>query len=189
MIVSWNWLNELVELPADAQEFAEKLTMAGAEVEEITYTAQRLKGTIIAKILNLTPHPERKNLMVVTLTWGDEGRATCITGARNVREGDVVPYAPPGAVLADGTVIGIEEFDEIKSYGMMLSADEMGLPLLTQEEGILILPQDAPLGKDAASWLGIKDVMFDVSITPNRGTCSAWWESLVKLMPCSQILL
>lgn len=169
MIVSWNWLNELVELPADAQEFAEKLTMAGAEVEEITYTAQRLKGTIIAKILNLTPHPERKNLMVVTLTWGDEGRATCITGARNVREGDVVPYAPPGAVLADGTVIGIEEFDEIKSYGMMLSADEMGLPSLTQEEGILILPQDAPLGKDAASWLGIKDVIFDVSITPNRG--------------------
>lgn len=169
MLISWNWLNELVNLTADAQEFAENLTMAGTEVEEMSYTADKLKGTIIAKVLNIISHPEKKNLKVATLAWGKEIIATCITAAPNVKVGDVVPYAPPGATIADGTTLGIEEFGGIKSYGMMLSAEEMGMPLLSQEVGILILPQDAPLGDDAARWLGIKDIIFDVSITPNRG--------------------
>ena len=168
MLVSWNWLTELVDLQINANDFAEKLTMAGAEVENLSYTAQKLDGIIIAKVLEMTPHRERKNLQVVTLVWGDE-RAICVTGAQNVKEGDIVPYAPPGATIADGSVLGIEEFDGVKSFGMMLSADEIGLPLLSQEEGILILSQDAPLGGDAASWLGIKDVVLDVSVTPNRG--------------------
>jgi len=168
MLVSWNWLNELVSLPASALEFADKLTMAGAEVEEINQVACKLNGVVIAKVTDISVHPTKKNLKVATLSW-NEGTATCVTGAQNVKEGNIVPYAPPGAVIADGTTLGIEEFEGIKSYGMMLSADEMGLPLLSQEEGILTLPPDAPLGEDAALWLGIKDTVFDVSITPNRG--------------------
>jgi len=168
MLVSWNWLNELVSLPTNVSEFAERLTMAGAEVEEINQVAGKLKDVVIAKVTSMSLHPTKKNLKVVTLTWNGT-TATCVTGAQNVKEGDMVPYAPPGAVIADGTTLGIEEFEGIKSHGMMLSADEMGLPLLSQEEGILILPPDAPLGEDAAAWLGIKDFVLDVSITPNRG--------------------
>jgi len=197
MLVSWNWLNELVSLPTSALEFADKLTMAGAEVEEINQVACKLNGVVIAKVTDISVHPTKKNLKVVTLSW-NEGTATCVTGAQNVKEGDIVPYAPPGAVIADGTTLGIEEFEGIKSYGMMLSADEMGLPLLSQEEGILILPPDAPLGEDAALWLGIKDTVFDVSITPNRGdllsmvgmareACALFPDSLLKDIKCPPI--
>jgi len=115
VLVSWNWLTELVDLQINVNDFAEKLTMAGAEVENLSYTAQKLDGIIIAKVLEMAPHRERKNLQVVTLVWGDE-RAICVTGAQNVKEGDIVPYAPPGATIADGSVLGIEEFDGVKCF-------------------------------------------------------------------------
>ena len=168
MKLSWKWLQEIVFLPVDVFTLAEKLTAAGTEVESIEGVAPNLVGAVIASVREITPHSGASHLKVAEVEWG-KGSARCITAATNVKKGDKVPYGPPGAVLADGTVLGVRDFDGASSEGMMLSAEEIGLPSIQEEEGILILPPDAPIGEDVRSWLGLDDVVMELSITPNRG--------------------
>ena len=168
MKLSWKWLQEIAFLPVDVFTLAEKLTAAGTEVESIEGVAPNLVGAVIASVREITPHSGASHLKVAEVEWG-KGSARCITAATNVKKGDKVPYGPPGAVLADGTVLGVRDFDGASSEGMMLSAEEIGLPSIQEEEGILILPPDAPIGEDVRSWLGLDDVVMELSITPNRG--------------------
>ena len=168
MLVSWNWLNGLVSIPASLEEVAEKLTLTGCEVEAITRPCERLSGVRVAQVIALEPHSRKNSLRVASLNYG-EGAAVCVTAATNLKIGDLVPYGPSGAVLADGTVLGERDFDGVVSQGMMLSADEIGLPDIADESGILRLPSDAPVGKDVKKYLRLDDAVLDISITPNRG--------------------
>ena len=84
-------------------------------------------------------------------------------------KGKLVPYGPPASTLSDGTILGIREFGSLASEGMVLSASELGLPELEREHGIFILPEKTPLGVDFKKHFELNDVIFDVSITPNRG--------------------
>ncbi|MBR0035289.1 MAG: phenylalanine--tRNA ligase subunit beta, partial [Synergistaceae bacterium] len=97
------------------------------------------------------------------------GRKICVTSAKNMRQGDTVFYAGEGSVLPDGTVMGTRDFHGVMSYGMMLSAEELGLHDVDDPSGLLILPKDAMPGDDARNLYHIGDVILDVSITPNRG--------------------
>ena len=145
MLVSWNLLEDFITLSAGPEEAAERLTMAGAEVEGIEYTARALKGVVASRILSLTPHPAKENLLVACLSTG-RGESVCVTNAENVRAGDRVFYAPPGSTLPDGMEMGVRDFYGLESAGMMLSAAELGVPEAGDADGILILPVDAPVG-------------------------------------------
>lgn len=168
MLVSMRWLKELISVPAATDVLAERLTFTGTEVEAIERLGEKLKGIVVASVLSLEKHPEGDNLLIAELDLGGP-RERCVTAATNLSVGDRICYAPPGAVLADGTVMGERDFQGVVSRGMMLSAQELGVPDVAVEYGILRLPEDAPLGADAVGVLGLDDEILDISITPNRG--------------------
>lgn len=168
MLVSWNWLKELVDLPLDVHVVADRLTVTGNEIESITCPRGSLAGAVVARVASLDPHRSNPALMVARLETGSED-ALCVTAATNLKQGDFIPYAPPGAVLADGAVLGERDFDGVVSQGMMLSAQEIGVPDAADEFGILRLPSDIPLGSDVSSSLGLDDYILELSVTPNRG--------------------
>lgn len=168
MLVSMKWLKELIAVPVATDVLAERLTFTGTEVESIERPGEKLKGIIVAGILSLEKHPGAENLLIAELDLGGP-REKCVTAATNLSVGDRICFAPPGAVLSDGTVLGERNFKGVVSRGMMLSAEELGVPDVALESGILRLPETAPLGSDAVVFLGLDDEILDISITPNRG--------------------
>ena len=170
MLLSINWLKEFIDLPVSLETIAEKLTVTGNEIEEIIRPCANVKGVRIAKIVELSQHPTKDGLKVAKLHLGGDEYHICLTTAPNVKLGDVIPWFAPGACTIEGMELGVRDFGEgFVSAGMMASAKELGVPDLTDEYGILMLPQDAPLGADAGKWLGLDDTVFDMSVTPNRG--------------------
>jgi phenylalanyl-tRNA synthetase beta chain len=168
MQISWNWLNEYCRIPLSPEEAAARLTVTGCEVEDIQRPCEALRDLKVARIERLAAHPERADLFVADLDIGG-GQSRCVTAARNLKSGDWVPYGGPGSVIADGTVLGRRDFDSIVSEGMMLSAEEIGLPGIADEFGILRLPQGFSAGEDLVKALKLDDCILEVSITPNRG--------------------
>lgn len=168
MLVSWELLKDLIELDVAPERAADRLTAAGAEVEAIHRPIARMRGIVVAKIDRLEAHPTDARLYVAHIDAG-AGSRVCITSATNVKAGDRVLYASPGSTLPDGTELGTRAFSGVESEGMMLSASELGVPDAGVEDGLLVLPTDAPIGSDAASLYHIGDTILDVSITPNRG--------------------
>ena len=171
MLVSWELLKNFIDIePLDLtpEALAERLTFSGAEVEGITYTAGKIKGVVAARIDALEPHPTEKKYLVAHLNTGT-GEHVCVTSATNVKKGDLVFYAGAGAVLPNGMELGTRDFHGVESFGMMLSAEELGLHDVDDPSGLLILPNDARPGDKAENLYHIGDVILDVSITPNRG--------------------
>lgn len=171
MLVSLKWLTEYVDVPMDVEAFARRLTMASAEVEGLhriggDWDAERVR---VGRIVGIEAHPNADRLRLATVDDGHSEPARVVCGAPNLREGQRVAFAREGARLRDGrtgepatltraTVRGVE------SAGMVLSERELGLS--DEHEGILELPEDAPVGEPLVDYLG--DVVFDVHIWPNR---------------------
>ncbi|ERL24353.1 phenylalanine--tRNA ligase subunit beta [Jonquetella sp. BV3C21] len=169
MLLSWNWLQQFVSIPAPIDQVADRLTVTGSEVESLTQVSPKVSGLRIAKVLETKVHPTKSGLTVTTLDLGNGERRPCVTAAKNVTAGCIVSYAPSGSTIADGMTLGFRDFDGFTSDGMMVSAAELGLPELSPVHGILLLPDDAPIGADLKTWLGLDDWVIDLSITPNRG--------------------
>ena len=162
MKVPYSWLQQILRSLPGPEAVAQLLTAQGLEVEEVSRLGQGLAGAMVARaeeVSQLTPR-----LWRVVLSTG-RGEAICVTGAPNVHPGAIVPYAPPGSVLPDGRTLGLAEFHGQVSQGMLLSADEIGIG--PDHDGILLLPQDAPLGQDLTEYLGLPEVVFDVALTPS----------------------
>ncbi len=171
MLISWELLKNFIDIEPDnltPEDLAERLTFSGSEVEAITYTAGKMKGVVAAKINALETHPKDPKYYIAHLDTGT-GISVCITSAHNMKAGDMVFYAGEGAVLPNGMELGTRDFHGVMSYGMMLSAEELGLHDVDDPSGLLILPNDARPGDNAESLYHIGDVILDVSITPNRG--------------------
>lgn len=162
MLVSWELLKDFVDVQLSPETVAERLTFSGSEVEGLTYCAGKMKGVVSARVDALEAMGK---YYVANLSTGN----VCVTSARNVKMGNVVLYAPAGAVLPDGTEMGTRDFGGVDSCGMMLSAEELGLHDVDDPSGLLILPPDTPAGVDASNLFHIGDIILDVSITPNRG--------------------
>lgn len=175
MKISYKLLNEFIKLPngIGINEVAERLTFSGSEVESIEYAGGKLSGAVVAKVKKLSKHSKKESWNIVDLDLGNGKSAVCVTAAKNLKDGDIVPYGAPGTVLADGTVLAEREFDGVISEGMLLSADELGVPDIALDNGILRLNErdDAvfTLGSCAKKDLGLDDAVLDISITPNRG--------------------
>lgn len=169
MYLSLNWLKDYITLSAPLEEVAERLTVTGNEIESITRPCEKVKGVRIARIIDQKRHPTKSGLTVNMLDVGDGNPQLCVTAATNVHQGDVIPWFAPGSSTASGMELGYRDFDGFNSAGMMASAQELGVPDLSSVHGILILPQDAPLGADVSEWLGLDDTVLELSVTPNRG--------------------
>ncbi|WP_281745260.1 phenylalanine--tRNA ligase subunit beta [Thermanaerovibrio acidaminovorans] len=168
MKVHLGWLKELLSLEVSLDRLMDRLTMTGTEVEEVISPAGASAGILVAKVLSVEPHPSRESLRIARVFDG-ENQAQVVTGASNVEEGHLYPYAPPGARIWDGTQLGSRAFDGVESQGMLLSCEELGLEGLDSSGGLLKLPEDVPVGADFISWAGLHLPVLDLSVTPNRG--------------------
>ncbi|MCG3150555.1 MAG: Phenylalanine--tRNA ligase beta subunit [Verrucomicrobiae bacterium] len=166
MKFTYNWLKQYVDFDWSPQELAEKLTFAGIEVEDIVTLGGKIpEQVVIAQILSSDKHPNADKLSVCRVNDGT-GERQIVCGAKNYKVGDKVPLALPGAAMGAGFTIKESKLRGILSQGMMCSAEELGLP--KAEDGLLILPADAPLGKKFSEYVGPGDTVYDIEVTPNR---------------------
>ncbi|MGQ9922255.1 MAG: phenylalanine--tRNA ligase subunit beta, partial [Desulfobacca sp.] len=168
MRLSINWLRDFVPLPVSPQELAEKLTLAGLEIDALETLTPAFTGVVVARALAVEPHPQADRLQLVLVDDGrEQHRVVC--GAPNVQAGGLYALAPPGAVLADGKPLKAAKIRGILSDGMLCAEDELGLS--DDHSGLLALPPQTPVGADLAEILGLHDVVLDVAVTPNRPDC------------------
>jgi phenylalanyl-tRNA synthetase beta chain len=168
MRLSLNWLTDFVDLTITAQALADRLTMAGLEVEAVEEVAPEFSGVVVGKVLKVEPHPQADRLQVTEVTTGSQTyRVVC--GAPNVQAGLLYPFAPPGALIAGGHKIKAAKLRGVLSEGMLLAEDELGLS--ADHVGLMEIPQDLPLGQDFSEALGLVDTVLEVAITANRADC------------------
>jgi phenylalanyl-tRNA synthetase beta chain len=170
MKVPYNWLREYVDIPYSPEELARRLTMAGIEVGSVQFFAPLGEGFVAGRIEELSPHPTATNLQVVKVNAGN-GILNIVCGAWNIKKGDMVPLALPGAVMPGGKEIRTAEIKGVVSQGMLCSAGELGLDLVQQEEGILILDVECVPGASLADILFVNEPVLELDLTPNRGDC------------------
>ena len=169
MKISEKWLRSFVKINRPIQEIAEILTMRGLEVEEIAPVAAKLDNIVVAEILSAEQHPNADRLRVCQVNDGAE-TLTIVCGAPNARAGIKVALAKIGAVLP-GVTIKKSKIRDVESHGMLCSISELGLA--EKSEGIMELPNDAPIGTSLTDYLELDDNVLDISITPNRGDCAS----------------
>jgi len=172
MRVPLKWLKEYVDITLPSVELATKLTEAGLEVGEVIISGGRWEGVRIGKVLDVQRHPNADRLTLATVDLGQGQPMTVVCGAPNVAAGQKVAFAREGAVLLDGrsgqpTSLKRAVIRGVESAGMICSEKELGLS--DNHEGILVLPEDAPLGDPLAFYLG--DTIFDFDLRPNRPDC------------------
>ncbi|MFN0046912.1 MAG: phenylalanine--tRNA ligase subunit beta [Sphingorhabdus sp.] len=169
MKFSLSWLKEHLDTEADAQGVADVLNRIGHEVESIDNPAEKLSAFRIARVLTAAPHPQADKLQVLSVEAGGEPLQV-VCGAPNARAGMLGVFGPAGAVVpANGMVLKVAAIRGVESNGMMCSIAE--LELGDDHDGIIELPDDAPVGQVYAKWAGLDDPVIDVSITPNRQDC------------------
>ncbi len=169
MLVSLKWLKELVEIPLTAEELADRFDMTGTAVEAVHTAGEALEGVIVGQILTKDRHPDADTLWVTTVDIGGEEALQIVCGAQNFEAGDKVPVAVVGATLPNGMTIKKAKLRGVESRGMNCSAAELGLG--ADQSGLLILPEDAPVGTPFAEYRGLADRLFELEITPNRPDC------------------
>jgi len=168
MRVLWSWLKELVEIDLDPEALAERLDIAGIEVDEIERSGPQFTGVVTARILEIRPHPDAQKLSLCVVTDGTEER-TVVCGAANMKVGDGVALAKHKARLPGGHVIKRGKIRGEKSDGMLCS--EIELHIGDDADGILILPGDQPLGVPLQQQLGLDDCVLVLDLTPDRADC------------------
>lgn len=177
MKVSYDWLKSMVELPEDPSELSREFIRTGTEVEAIETVGESFDHIVTAKVLSKEAHPDSDHLWVTMVDVGAsnvdaEGNPEplqIVCGAQNFNEGDHIVTAMIGAELPGDIKIKKGKLRGVVSCGMNCSARELGLS--ADHEGIMILPEDAPIGMPLAQYLGTSDTVLDCEITPNRADC------------------
>lgn len=170
MKFSENWLRSYVNPPHSSDELAHVLTMAGIEVESVEPVAAVFDKVVVAEVLSIEKHPTADRLKVCNVRTGKtaEDLLQIVCGASNVSTGVKVPCALTGANLP-GFTIKKTKLRGIDSVGMLCSAKELGIS--EAADGLLLLPEDAPVGADFRSYYGLDDNILTLSLTPNRADC------------------
>ena len=163
MLISLNWLKDYVDIPVDAPKLAERLTLAGNEVQELVEREVDFEGVVVAQVTSVRPLPGSTKNQIASVTTGQVG-AEVVTGAWNIAVGDLVPYAVPGSRLNDRR-IETKTFLGVPSAGMLCSAIELGLG--EDAAGILTLGPGATPGQDLHE-LYPRDTILELEIKSNR---------------------
>ncbi|MDB6060849.1 MAG: phenylalanine--tRNA ligase subunit beta [Verrucomicrobiaceae bacterium] len=162
------WLREWVQHAPDTAALSTQLTMAGLEVDSLSPVAAKFTGVVVGEIIEIAPHPDADKLRVCLVSDGEQ-TVQVVCGAANARQGLKIPFAQIGAQLPGDFSIKKAKLRGVESYGMLCAAVELGLS--DQSDGLLELPQDAPVGTDIRSFLQLDDNEFDIGLTPNRADC------------------
>lgn len=170
MKFSENWLRTWVSPELDSAAFSHLLTMAGLEVEELEAVAPEFTEVYVAEVKEVVKHPDADRLNICQVDVGGESYLTIVCGAPNVRVGVKVPCATVGANLPGDFKIKKAKVRGVESFGMLCSAKELGLE--ADAEGLLILPEAAPVGQLLRTYLDLDDSLITLKLTPNRSDCS-----------------
>jgi phenylalanyl-tRNA synthetase beta chain len=169
MKFSLSWLSRYLDVAVPVPQLLDRLTLSGTEVEGVAVTRVESPLVVVAQILSSAPHPNADRLSICLVNDGSFGQSfgprQIVCGAKNYKPGDKVPLALPGAKLPGGLVIKESKLRGELSQGMLCSAKE--LALAEDAEGLLILPEDAPVGKIFSEYQP-GDTVFEVEITSNR---------------------
>ncbi len=171
MKISLKWLREYVPVSLSPQDLAHRLTMAGVEVDGITIVGGSWDNVYVGLVTKVEKHPNADRLSLATVELPDESLIV-VCGAPNVAQGQRVPFAKVGAQLIDPQNGRLRKLKSVKirgvdSSGMVCSEREMGIS--DEHEGIMVLPEDAPIGSPFAEYMG--DAILDLQVTPNRPDC------------------
>lgn len=177
MKVSLKWLSEYVEVPTDLKAFCDRLDLTGTGVEGVERTGDMYDHVVTGKILEKQAHPDSDHMWVTKVDVGaanvdKDGNPEplqIVCGAQNFNQGDHVVVATIGAVLPGDFKIKKSKLRGVVSCGMNCSARELGIG--SDHDGIMILPEDAPIGMPLADYLKLSDSVLDLEITPNRPDC------------------
>ena len=177
MKILQSWLKEYVDIDVSTEKLVEKLFGAGFEVEETIYLGKDIEKIVVGEVTSIEKY-EGTHLYICHVNCGTYGEDNLIlTGADNVFKGAKVPAAVVGAKLPGGLEIQPRKMKDMMSYGMLCSGGELGIDdnwiKGASVNGILILPEDAPVGEDIVKYLGLDDYVFDISITANRPDCQS----------------
>ena len=164
-----SWLTTQANPNLSPDQLAHLLTMAGLEVEETTLAAPMFSGVVVAEVKSVEKHPDADRLNVTQVDAGTGELLQIVCGAPNVRVGVKVPCALAGAVLPENFKIKPTKMRGVESNGMLCSAKELGND--DGVNGLLILPDDAPVGMNIRDYLDLDDTLFTLKITPNRADC------------------
>ena len=181
MNLSREWLNEFVNVTASDKEFAEAMTLSGSKVETTTQEGEGIQNVVVGQVKSLVRHPDSDHMWICQVDVGKGGDPIqIVTGAQNVKEGDLVPVALDGSTLPGGKEIHAGKLRGELSDGMLCSFAELGLDQrdfpAAYADGIWILSDDAELtgltlGQDIRAAVGLDDHVVEFEITPNRPDC------------------
>ncbi|QCX32935.1 phenylalanine--tRNA ligase subunit beta [Caloramator sp. E03] len=170
MKVPYKWLCEYVDLDKNINEVAEALTLSGSKVEEVYEAGKEIEKVVTGKIIKTEKHPDADKLTICKVDVKD-GIIQIVTGATNIKEGDIVPVALHGSSLPGGVKIKKGKLRGVESNGMLCSEAELGIANENSVHGIMILPENTPIGEDIKKVLGLDGGVLDFEITSNRADC------------------
>ena len=180
MNLSREWLNEFVNVTASDKDFAEAMTLSGSKVETTAVEGEEIKNVVVGKVLSLVRHPDSDHMWICQVDVGKGSPIQIVTGAQNVKEGDLVPVALDGSTLPGGKEIHAGKLRGELSDGMLCSFAELGLDQrdfpAAYADGIWILSDDPELtgltlGQDIKEAVGFDNHVVEFVITPNRPDC------------------
>jgi len=169
MLISLDWLKQYVDIDENIKELENTLTMIGQEVEGIEVQGAHLDNVVVGQVIEYGKHPDSDKLSLLKVDVAVETPLQIICGAPNHKEGDKVVVAKIGAVLPGDFKIKKAKVRGVESLGMLCSEVELGMG--EDADGIIILPEDAPVGTEYRKYMGLDDVIFELEITPNRPDC------------------
>ena len=174
MNLPMSWLNDYMDIDVTPKEYSDKMTMSGSKVEGYESVGDNVQNVVTGKVLTCEDHPDSDHLHVCTVDAGTGEILQIVCGAPNVKAGVIAPVALVGAVLPDGK-IKKGKLRGVESCGMLCSHDELGITEdmlgYEPEYGILLLPDDTPVGKDIRDIFGMNETVVEFEITSNRPDC------------------
>ena len=170
MKVPYNWIKDYVDIDVTPQELGDMLTLTGSQLEEVITQGDAIKKVVVCQIEKIEKHPDADRLSICQANIGSEV-IQIVTAATNMKEKDKVPVALHKSTLADGTQITKGKMRGVLSNGMFCSEEELGIAGDEPVHGLMILPEDAPLGVEVKEYLGLNKSILDFDITSNRPDC------------------
>ncbi len=175
MKMPMKWAKEFAEFECTPQEFADRMTMSGSKVETYECEADGIKNVVVGKILEIVPHPDSDHMVVCQVDVGRDAPVQIVTGANNLKVGDLVPVALHGKACPAARRSAGVSCAAWNRTACCAACGELGLTTHdfpnAVEDGILVLDEEWPVGTDAVKALGMDDVCVEFEITPNRPDC------------------
>ncbi len=174
MNVSYRWLKEYTPVDAPDKTVAHELNMTGTEIKGFRRMDEGISNVVVCKILSIEQHPNADKLVVCMVDAGEEEPLQIVTGAKNMKVGDLVPLAKHKSTLPDGTKIERGKLRGVVSNGMFCGVEELGLTVNDYPDAIsdgLLILKEGTVGRDIREQLGLDDTVFEADIMTNRPDC------------------